>query len=83
MCIICHCGTDIADEYLSANADVRTAMKRAAKAMMVCSQKADTQENRKQYDRTYKRIVRLIREWNQLEEFREAIMAETHPKRRD
>lgn len=39
--------------------------------MLKCSQTAPDPAVRKRYDATYKRMVRLMRDWNALEESRE------------
>jgi hypothetical protein len=79
MCIICNCG-DIGDEFLCEFGRARASMKSAANWMLKCSQVAKTPEQRKSYDATYKRMVRLMSDWNRLEQQREHSAA-TEPRR--
>ncbi len=65
MCIICRCGDD-GNRALDAFALSRTAMQRAAVAMKICSATDPG------YDATHKKMVKLMREWNRLEESRES-----------
>lgn len=73
MCIICNAG-DAGMLFLNEYAHARHHMKRAADAMLLCSATKPGLkriDQRKQYNKTHKRMVRLIREWNRLEQFRE------------
>ncbi|WP_020178102.1 hypothetical protein [Methylopila sp. M107] len=79
MCIICNLmvGSDqsgalLADAFLHKFDQSRKAMQAAAYQMLVCSKAAQNPDVKKQYDRTHKRMVALMRQWNSLEEFREA-----------
>ena len=72
MCIICNVGTDLADPCLWEHVQARLAMQKAADAFMAAS-KVD-----RRYDATHKAMVRLIRDWNRLEETREHV-ATHHP----
>jgi len=65
MCIVCNC-EDAGDEFLVEYERARTAMDRAAQAMLACS-KID-----RRYDRSHKALVKLCREWNKIEHEREA-----------
>lgn len=73
MCIICNMRgrEDVATEFLSAYDIAREAMKQAKHAMYVCSKDAVTPEARAAYDASHKTIVRLVNEWNKLEQSRE------------
>lgn len=83
MCVVCnlsgpiepggdpHAGVLIADEFLESFASSRQEMKRACDAMLLCSQKASNPDVRKRYDRHYKRMIAMARDWNRLEEERE------------
>jgi hypothetical protein len=78
MCIICNltkatarfpdtdANIEVAEEFLLAFAAARKAMAEATNAMRNCAQ-----IDRK-YDRTHKQMVRLCREWNAIEQTREA-----------
>lgn len=70
MCIICNCG-DTGDAFLLAHTGAANRMKLAAEAMLKCAMIAPTPEQRRQYDRTHKKIVRQLRDWNRLEQERE------------
>lgn len=72
MCIICNCGEEAGDRFLGAFQQSQESMKAAADAMLMASKEARTPEQRRQYDRTHKAMVRLTREWNALEQLREA-----------
>ena len=84
MCMLCHCGDD-GEKFLSAFEDSRTAMKRAIAAIHTCSGTAlhpvtrvPYHEARTQYDRMHKKMVRLLREWNKIEQEREQVNGGTH-----
>ena len=68
MCIICNCD---GGEMLSAFESARQAMKRSKEAMLKCSKSSCDKVAAKQYDKVHKEMVRLIKEWNTLEEKRE------------
>ena len=70
MCIICNCGDDGA-RFLEAFARSRTSMKDAHDAMLQCSKEVDDPEKRARYDSMYKRMARIISEWNAIEHERE------------
>lgn len=76
MCIICamakHEDVDTACEFLSAFHRAQANMKISAELMKRCSEIAVRPATKKQYDRTHKKMVRLMKEWNKLEHFREA-----------
>ena len=79
MCIICAMEVtadlkdiNTAEDFLSAFLRARVNMQESARLMKLCSKVAIRPETRKQYDKTHKKMVRLIREWNKLEQFREA-----------
>ena len=46
-------------------------MKKAADGMLLCSQKAEDPKVKARYDRAYKHMVRVMRDWNRTEEIRE------------
>jgi hypothetical protein len=79
MCILCNCGFDgPADEFLGAFEASRRIMKRATEEMGRCA-RID-----RRYDKTHKRMVRLMRDWNRIEQERErpfdgAARPESHP----
>ncbi len=75
MCILCNMGHDDnalkeADEFLCAFAIASQKMKLAVKQMetvaIVCPPKY-----RSQYDAAHKTMVRILREWNRIENLRE------------
>lgn len=78
MCIICNIsgaapdeagfidGCEKANRFLSAFSEASAAMRRATDAMLACS-RID-----RQYDATHKKMVNACRDWNRLEEQREA-----------
>jgi hypothetical protein len=77
MCIICNCGDD-GDEFLSAFEQARAGMKAAKAAMLKCAESAvhpatsaPYHEARARYDAMHKKIARLLREWNSIEQERE------------
>lgn len=74
MCIICNCGDNHkeADIFLGSFERARNAMRRAVDAMKVVSTVATTKDDRKRYDRTHKKMVRILRDWNRIEQEREA-----------
>ena len=79
MCIICECGTsDASEEYLMSHEKTKLEMRKAAKAMLECSKVAITKEGRKSYDNTHKKMVKLIRDWNRIEQEREEFYREAH-----
>ena len=65
MCIVCNVGYELADPCLEWHGKAREAMRKAADAFLAASA-AD-----RRYDSTHKAMVRLIREWNRLEQTRE------------
>lgn len=73
MCIICNMKgrEDVAEEFLSAYMTAQVAMKKAKHAMFICSEEAVTPEARVSYDAAHKAIVRLVNEWNKIEQRRE------------
>jgi len=77
MCIICHCG-DEGDDFLTEFARTSAAMARAKQSMLKCSHtavdpvtKAPDLKARAAYDKTHKKIARMLREWNSIEQERE------------
>ncbi len=75
MCIICEMddmvSIETAGKFLTAFDKSRGEMRQSAELMLECAKSAVADDTRKRYDRTHKRMVKLMREWNQLEEFRE------------
>jgi len=75
-------GEQAADDFLREFEVARKAMRRAAAQMLACSKLAVVPEARVRYDAAHKQMVRLIREWNKLEETREhpaAALQQTAP----
>jgi hypothetical protein len=73
MCIICNLGiekSDLADDFLCEYARSKDSMNKAAKSLLECSKNVSG-DIHKNYDREYKHMVKLIREWNKIEELRE------------
>lgn len=70
MCIICDMtkkgGVDAANEFLTQFSNAQNCMQRATIAMLEVRHNANS-EDRKRYDRTHKKMVRLLREWNRIE----------------
>lgn len=64
MCIVCECG-DRGVAFLTEFARAQHAMQKAARAMHTCA------KEQRHYDRTHKQMVRLLREWNNIEHQRE------------
>lgn len=73
MCIICNCGSGDGDDFLVTFESARIAMNQAKEAMLKCSKTATSEEAKDRYDATHKKMAKLIREWNKLEEFRESL----------
>jgi len=76
MCIMCNVGFDLGDRFMDEFASARVHMNRAAAAMLECKAAAKSIAVSKQYDRTHKAMVKLIRDWNRLQEMREAVLTE-------
>lgn len=76
MCIICNT-TDphSAVDFLTTFSQASGCMKKATAAMLETARSAPNPEHRRAYDRAHKRMVRLMREWNQIEHERELIGA--------
>lgn len=75
MCIICNDADELAgpsSAVLHSFDESRQAMKRAAESMLHMSKTANNADARKRYDRAHKKMARLMREWNAIEEEREA-----------
>lgn len=72
MCIICNAGVDAGTEALDHFASSRPAMRRATDAMLGARNATTDATAKAHYDRTHKAMVRLMREWNRLEESRES-----------
>jgi hypothetical protein len=70
MCVICNCD-EVGAVFLSEFASAQKSMTRATTAMLACSQVAHTEEQRKSYGSTHKKMVRILRAWNKLEHIRE------------
>ena len=68
MCIICNCGAD-GENFLASFSLSRDAMKKAKDEMMKCSS-VD-----RRYDAIHKKMVRLIKEWNSIEQERENMIS--------
>lgn len=81
MCIVCNCdgpSDTTGSDFLTTFDNSRRAMSATADAMLKCSQVAFTPEAQQRYDRTHKKMVKLIREWNKLEELRENAPVSKH-----
>jgi hypothetical protein len=74
MCIMCNLGFDKGDEFLFDFVAARHAMEKAAQTMKECA------AIHRPYDRTHKRMVKLIRDWNRIEQERET--PRSSPRRR-
>jgi len=75
MCIICNMPDfkdGVADDFLSKFSVASQAMTAAATAMLECAKIANTPEARSRYDATHKKMVQMVRDWNRLEQEREA-----------
>ena len=74
MCIICNCKeySKAPDEFISAFESSRASMKKACDSMKRVSEEAISEEHAKRYDRTHKKMVRLLRDWNRIEQERES-----------
>lgn len=75
MCIICNMPdfkSEIADDFLFKFAAAGKLMADAATAMLECSKIANKPEDRKRYDTLHKTMLRMKRDWNRLEQEREA-----------
>jgi hypothetical protein len=70
MCIICNCG-DAGFDFLTDHGAAAGRMRAAKAKMLECSRIATEPEQRKRYDRMHKKMARLIREWNRIEQERE------------
>ena len=76
MCIVCNCdggGYQHGAAFLSEFERARKAMADSAAAMLRCAEVAPDPDDRERYDRTHKQMVRLIRDWNRLEQQREFV----------
>lgn len=77
MCIVCNCTTSEAsfwqaDKFLSDYRKAQEAMRAATEAMLAVSQLDIAPEHRERYDRTHKQMLRVMRDWNKIEQMREA-----------
>jgi hypothetical protein len=76
MCIICNVDENTTHEaigFLHHYGRAQAEMKRAADSLLSVSKTVSDQEIARQYDRTHKRMVRILREWNSLEHSREVL----------
>lgn len=78
MCIVCNAAdseaaAEAAARFLRAWERAQTAMDEAARAMLVVSKTMPAHDDRRRYDHLHKRMVSSIRQWNRLEQDREAI----------
>ncbi len=71
MCIICNCD-EIGDRFLLAFARSRKSMKESTRAMLECSKAASDHTIKARYSFMHKKMVRLERSWNAIEQEREA-----------
>lgn len=77
MCIICNLPYDTArgmsagETFLASFPSASRQMKKACDAMLEASKVAHTPEDRKKYNRTHKRMVSVMRDWNRIEHQRE------------
>lgn len=70
MCIICNCN-EKGDEFLMDHFSARVAMKKAIKSMEACYDVS----NMKKYRKAQYKMVRILREWNRIEENREEVVS--------
>lgn len=72
MCIYCNGTTlETAGEFLYEFMCARVHMKKATSAMLQASKSATSVEQRLAYNRAHKRMVKISRNWNQIEHERE------------
>lgn len=71
MVILCNADEAAAERYLIEDQDARRHMRAAADAMLECSKTAKDAETAARYDAAHKKMVRLMRDWNRLEQERE------------
>lgn len=76
MCIICNAGDsleclDLANAYLSWFSSSSFYMRQVENHMLAISQKFPDEADRKRYAAFHKRLVRMRRAWNRLEQERE------------
>jgi phage terminase large subunit-like protein len=76
MCIICNVHTEHnaqsqVDHFLRSFSNAGTAMQSAAKAMHDILPEVIKPEDRQRYDGIHKKMVKIIKEWNNLEHERE------------
>lgn len=79
MCIICNASAgdkplttiDEASDFLAEFKGAQDAMKAATARMLTLSKTMAIPEHRKRYDRTHKQMLRVIRDWNNIEHTRE------------
>jgi hypothetical protein len=60
------------EAFLCEFARAREHMKKAADALLQVRELPKSEPDKKRYDRAHKRVVRLIRDWNRIEQEREA-----------
>ena len=73
MCIICNtkgAGGDFLNEYSNS----LKAMKKATKYMLACKKSAVHDKSKKQYDKIHKKMVKLTKQWANIEHERELHM---------
>jgi len=76
MCIICNMqrddlGFDAAEDFLSSHYRAGKTMREASDAMLKCSKLAINKEDKKRYAMIHKKMVKMRRAWNALEQLRE------------
>jgi hypothetical protein len=69
MCIVCECG-EVGLDFLSKFEKSRYEMKEAKAAMLKCVESTADKEVKKCYSVIHKKMVKLLKEWNRLEELR-------------
>lgn len=87
MCIICNASAgkdsevtvDIATEFLQHFKGAQQDMQKAASRMLALSQFVGMPEDRKRYDRTHKQMLRIMKDWNNIEHQREQDEAGDRP----
>jgi hypothetical protein len=70
MRIICNCGDD-GEAFYMGHYRASVAIGKAKDAMLKCSQTAKDEAARRRYDAMHKKIARMLRDWNRIEQERE------------
>lgn len=78
MCIVCNTDpvsnySTVGDEFLSLYSHSQYSMKVTTEKMLECSKVAKGQ-HAKRYDSMHKKMVKILREWNNIEHLREGVI---------